>query len=323
MNQYVTKHVRRLGGKPGKPRSSMPAPYFYVVKNGSNWEGKDPKGELKKIPKTVSAFDAVKWAPRTKVMVDMFDMGEWQELELCGASENYEVVVEKKRLLLYQIGWTPISQFIYALNLLDDSEDPPVYRFDHAEPETAYSVYDRLSYLLSDLKTDKDHPEFKTAGQWHELAEGATENGDYERGLALYAKSLKDHHRAELRHDLGWCHDELGQLVEAEKNYRKALEIDPSFGLSQLWLCYTLRRRGKLKEEKALLDEFIRNNPKDGDLHYERACLHAAKNEKDKMLRSLEVAVRLDKKFKKHAPKDEDMKSFHKDKDFLKVVKGK
>jgi Tfp pilus assembly protein PilF len=70
------------------------------------------------------------------------------------------------------------------------------------------------------------------AQAWEQLQEAyqAQMNGDYDRAVELYRKSLALHPTAEAHTFLGWTYHFQGKIAEAIDECKRAIEVDPEFG---------------------------------------------------------------------------------------------
>jgi tetratricopeptide (TPR) repeat protein len=93
--------------------------------------------------------------------------------------------------------------------------------------------------------------------------------GSYEKGLKSYGDYLKKisqpHAQAVTYADMGECYRENGQADEAEKSYRRAIQLQPAYPISYNDLGYLYARQGKnLDEALSLVNRALQldhNNP--------------------------------------------------------------
>ena len=98
-----------------------------------------------------------------------------------------------------------------------------------------------------------------------------------------------------------------GLLQEAEKWYKKAVEIDPGYvpALNNLGVVYL--HGGKFSDARISLEKAIRLNPGYVDPYYNLACLFAMTGDQEQGLRYLRKAVSMNARVKEWATKDPDL----------------
>jgi tetratricopeptide (TPR) repeat protein len=82
--------------------------------------------------------------------------------------------------------------------------------------------------------------------------------------------------------------------AEAEKNYRKALELDPNLEESAINLSAILVEGGKFDEAAALMKKAIVKNPKSAALHVNLGMALSGKGDVDGANKSFEDAIKLE-----------------------------
>ena len=75
--------------------------------------------------------------------------------------------------------------------------------------------------------------------------------------------------------NLGVLHLRQGRPAEAERAYRRALQLDPAFAGAALNLASLLNRQGRNDEAEATLSGSIERVPEEGELHYSLGLLQA------------------------------------------------
>jgi Tfp pilus assembly protein PilF len=124
---------------------------------------------------------------------------------------------------------------------------------------------------------------------------GAMKGGDLNGAKAAFEVAIKKNPKqADAYHYLAVVQEQLGQRGEAEKNYRKALEIDGTLEESATNLAALLVDNGKFDEAAALMKKAIAKNPKAAGLHVNLGMALAGKNDGDGASKEFEEAIRLD-----------------------------
>lgn len=128
-------------------------------------------------------------------------------------------------------------------------------------------------------------------------AQGFMLVGDYERAIKEFTTI------AAVAPNMPKIHSFLGQSLiranrfpEAEKAFRRAIEIDSSDEASKYHLAFTLiERKAGLEEAASLLEDAIRLRPDFADAHYQLGKLYVEKNDVQKAISHLENASQADR----------------------------
>ncbi|HXU01411.1 MAG TPA: tetratricopeptide repeat protein [Polyangia bacterium] len=328
MNDKLKTLIRNLGGKFRKPQSVasfVSGAHFYSSQGRGPWDGhEDPLGQLENVSATIRSFTAVTWSAQPFFRDDP-DYDELIDVELCGASENNDAGDKDGRRLLYHVGWEPENQRMFAVNLLDRSDDPAVYSFDHDDPEENYPKFRKLSLFLGSLKTKKMLSKTKRAADWiAQIEEASDEDEDYEKAIALSKKALKQHPaEASFALNLGIFYFQVGDQRKEEAAYRHALEIEPDYNDALSLLGNVHARRREMDKALELINRAIANDGDDAEAHYQLACAYGLAKRKAEMLEALERAVGLDAGLRDRAAGEVDFAAFRKDPDLAALVKAK
>lgn len=94
--------------------------------------------------------------------------------------------------------------------------------------------------------------------------------------------------------DLGNLLAELGEVVEAEEAYRRAVELAPDLPEPAFNLSLLLAADGRPREARKLLQAMLRDHPRHAWGHYQLGTLLQAAGNRDRALRSYREAFRLD-----------------------------
>jgi Tfp pilus assembly protein PilF len=123
----------------------------------------------------------------------------------------------------------------------------------------------------------------------------ALKGGDTNGAKAAFEVAIqKNPKQADAYHYLAVVQEQLGQKADAEKNYRKALELDGALEESATNLAALLVDSGKYDEAAALMKKAIAKNPKSAGLHVNLGMALAGKNDADGASKEFEEAIRLD-----------------------------
>lgn len=168
-----------------------------------------------------------------------------------------------------------------------------------ATPSTAGSSAETTS------KTDA--PAASTGGRKIEGPAAPSSSDDVKKGIiALKAGDLngakaafevavgKNPKQADGYHYLGLVNDQTGQKAEAEKNYRKALELHPDLEESAVNLAAILVESGKFDDAAALMKKAIAKNPKNAALQVNLGMALSGKNDVDGANKAFEEAFKLE-----------------------------
>lgn len=111
---------------------------------------------------------------------------------------------------------------------------------------------------------------------------------------AFDAAIAKNPKQADAYHYRGVVEDQTGQKAEAEKDYKKALEIQPDLEESAVNLAAIDIEAGKYDEAVTLMKKAIAKNPKSSALHVNLAMALSGKNDVDGASKEYEEAQKLE-----------------------------
>jgi hypothetical protein len=158
----VAREVVRLGGRPrpqfdaAKKRSPKCSWYragWHDADREPGWNGDDPKGQLKCMPIAAAIFDVgLEWPRDHQLLIRQYDDQDGVELVFETGSENGDFTYEDDRLLLYSFAREG-SEVQWCLNLLDDTEDPPVHCVDTCQYEGHF--VESLSRFLALVESER------------------------------------------------------------------------------------------------------------------------------------------------------------------------
>lgn len=110
----------------------------------------------------------------------------------------------------------------------------------------------------------------------------------------------------------------LGKYNEALNLLDKFSHIDYFPALHEK--AYCLLELNKLEEAISIYDEILNNNPNDARAYYNRACAYSLKNEKDKAISDLKMAIELNINYKFLAMDDRDFDNIRDSEEFKKLI---
>ena len=123
----------------------------------------------------------------------------------------------------------------------------------------------------------------------------ALKAGDVNGAKAAFEAAVqKNPKQADAHHYLGLVNDQTGNRAEAEKNYRKALELQPDLEESATNLAAILVENGKFDEAAALMKKAIAKNPRSASLQVNLGMALAGKNDVDGASKAFEEASKLE-----------------------------
>lgn len=123
----------------------------------------------------------------------------------------------------------------------------------------------------------------------------ALKAGDLPGAKAAFDAAIaKNPKQADAYHYRGVVEDQGGQKADAEKDYRKALEIQPDLEESAVNLAAIDIEGGKYDEAITLMKKAIAKNPKSAALHVNLAMALSGKNDVDGANKSFEEAMKLE-----------------------------
>ena len=148
---------------------------------------------------------------------------------------------------------------------------------------------------------------------WMKRFNDALEN--FRRALELDPKNPEYHNL------LGDTYEELGQLDEAEKYLRGAIEADKNYSIGHCDLgVFLSRRRGQKEEALAAFEQALRIDPNMDQAYYGIACTYALSHEEELALQSLEKALRKGFREFDHIEKDADWDRFRTNDKFIQLL---
>jgi tetratricopeptide (TPR) repeat protein len=109
---------------------------------------------------------------------------------------------------------------------------------------------------------------------------------------------------------------ENGRYIEAEREYRDALKLDPDNDLAVIGLAKVFRWTGRVDEAIQQLTEFIDRQPTASRAIYNRGCYEALLNRKRAAISDLTRAIQLDPYYRQYAQKDQDLDNLRDDPEF-------
>ena len=119
--------------------------------------------------------------------------------------------------------------------------------------------------------------------------------GDTNGAKAAFEVAVqKNPKQADAHHYLGLVNDQIGNKAEAEKNYRKALELQPDLEESAVNLAAILVENGKYDEAASLMKTSIAKNPKSAALQVNLGMALSGKNDVDGASKAFEEAIKLE-----------------------------
>lgn len=104
----------------------------------------------------------------------------------------------------------------------------------------------------------------------------------------------KNPKQADAYHYLGLVNDQMGQKADAEKNYKKALELQPDLEESAINLSAILVENGKYDDAVALMKKVIAKNPKNANAQVNLGMALSGKNDVDGANKAFEEAMKLE-----------------------------
>ena len=148
---------------------------------------------------------------------------------------------------------------------------------------------------------------------WMKRYSDALEN--FQRALEL------DPQNPEFNNLVGDTYDEMGQYDEAEKHFRRSVEIDKSYVMGHCDLgVFLSRRRGLKKEALASFELALKIQPEDSQIYYGIACTYALSQEEGPALKFLEKAFQKGFREFDHIGKDSDWGGFRKNPKFTRLL---
>lgn len=123
----------------------------------------------------------------------------------------------------------------------------------------------------------------------------ALKNGDLPGAKAAFDAAIaKNPKQADAYHYRGVVEDQTGQKAEAEKDYKKALEIQPDLEESAVNLAAIDIEGGKYDEAAMLMKKAIGKNPKNAALHVNLAMALSGKNDEPGASKEFDEALKLE-----------------------------
>lgn len=123
----------------------------------------------------------------------------------------------------------------------------------------------------------------------------ALKAGDINGAKAAFEVAVqKNPKQADAHHYLALVHDRVGDRVEAEKHYRKALELSPDLEESAINLAALLVENGAYDEAAGLMKKALAKDPKSAALHVNLAMALSGKGDVDAASKAFEEAIKLE-----------------------------
>jgi tetratricopeptide (TPR) repeat protein len=123
------------------------------------------------------------------------------------------------------------------------------------------------------------------------------EAGELDAAIATYDRVLTMHPRyADAFSYRGYAYDKKGNLEQAEKDYRKAIQLDPTHLESYRGLDHVLFQQQRLDEIVRLWNRYLKRKPKDAVALFERSGTHHRKGNRELAQRDVTAACRLGNK---------------------------
>ncbi|MDD4310179.1 MAG: tetratricopeptide repeat protein [Candidatus Cloacimonetes bacterium] len=188
-------------------------------------------------------------------------------------------------------------------------------------------LFRALYYLLTEDE-ESFHEEFsqcvnldKTHNPYATVADTYAFKGLHEKSLVYYDKAISiDSNDPRIWHNKGVALMQSDQGEKAIKCFDEALKLDPYFleALFGKGVCHLTL--GQDEDTIKCYDEATRLQPTNAKAWYLKSCYYALNNMKDKMLKSLSTATKLDTDWKEMAIKDSEFTAYWDDPDFKKLV---
>ena len=123
----------------------------------------------------------------------------------------------------------------------------------------------------------------------------ALKGGDVNGAKAAFEVAVqKNPKQADAHHYLGLVNDQMGARTEAEKHYRKALELSPDLEESAVNLAALLVENGKYDDAAGLMKKAIAKNPKSAALQVNLGMALSGKGDVDAASKAFEEAIKLE-----------------------------
>lgn len=123
----------------------------------------------------------------------------------------------------------------------------------------------------------------------------ALKAGDTNGAKAAFEVAIqKNPKQADAHHYLGVVNEQTGARADAEKNYRRALDLQPDLQESSVNLAALLIDAGKFDEAASLMKKAIAKDPKNASLQVNLGMALSGKNDVDGANKAFEEAVKLD-----------------------------
>jgi Tfp pilus assembly protein PilF len=123
----------------------------------------------------------------------------------------------------------------------------------------------------------------------------ALKNGDLPGAKAAFDAAIaKNPKQADAYHYRGVVEDQTGQKADAEKDYKKALEIQPDLEESAVNLAAIEIEAGKYDDAVALMKKAVAKNPKSAALHVNLAMALSGKNDAEGANKEFDEAMKLE-----------------------------
>ncbi|HMF41435.1 MAG TPA: hypothetical protein VKQ32_12105 [Polyangia bacterium] len=128
--ENVTRELTRLGATLREPIATaelLAGLHVYDGTNKRSWEKVDPAGQLVDVSHAIRTFVSIEWPEVPYQLPNFYEPDELRAVDFYGTSESLEFSDEKKRLVLYQFGYSADVGMMLAFDLFDRADDPVVY----------------------------------------------------------------------------------------------------------------------------------------------------------------------------------------------------
>lgn len=155
-------------------------------------------------------------------------------------------------------------------------------------------IYDKASYVMDEIKESLTYE----APLFRGMISGAMRK--YQDALRFLKEALrfdlKPKEKARVYFAIARTYMGMGDYEKANLNYDKCLELAPDYLDAYINKAYICKRQKDLDGAMKMINQAIKINDQDAVCHFNRACYHSLKDEKDKVEQGLRIAVELDRK---------------------------
>lgn len=152
----IQHELDRLGVKQGSPCSFEKfLDVNWHTSEKTIWQKTDPRGEFTDVADFHRYFLGLRWLAVGKLAYrDPVD-DEVRRVRMCCTSENYDLVIQGQRRLLYTFTYDESYQGFCSIDLFERNTNPKVYAVPHDECERAYVRYDTVHEFLQTLQKEE------------------------------------------------------------------------------------------------------------------------------------------------------------------------